>query len=389
MNTEGSLVAVRRLGLVEYEDGLLIQRLIEQERQRGTLPDTLLLLEHPPVITLGRGRRTSQQILCSPERLQELGIDVAETDRGGAATYHGPGQLVAYPILQLRGAERDVHQYLRLLEEVVIRTLVEFGIEAHREVGRTGVWVRGEKIASIGVHLSRWITRHGLALNVTNDLTPFDLIVPCGLSGVRMTSMERVCGRPVSLDQVEEALIAHFGSLFARRPYVKPIDRESVLVILRSVPGNRYLLLKRRAEKGGFWQPVTGFVEAGESPPAAALREVAEETGLKDRYLSLHRLPYTHAFAITPELLADSTLPTPIIVREHTFAAELPDEPTKIKLDPREHTEFELVTYDHALKRVTWAGTRRALKLAEQMLNQLSALKHLDASSRSMFGALP
>lgn len=377
MNNEGSFLAVRRLGLVEYEDGLLIQRLIEQERQRGTLPDTLLLLEHPPVITLGRGAAVSQHILCSPERLQELGIDMVQTDRGGAATYHGPGQLVVYPILQLRGAERDVHRYLRLLEEVVIRTLAEFGIEAHREEGRTGVWVRGEKIASIGVHLSRWITRHGLALNVTNDLTPFDLIVPCGLSGVRMTSMERVCGRPISLDDVEEALIAHFGSLFARRPYVKQIDRESVLVILRSLPGNRYLLLRRRAETGGFWQPVTGFVEAGESPQAAASREVAEETGLKNGCLSLHRLPYMHTFAIAPELLADSTLPPPVIVREHTFAAELQNEPAEIKLDPREHTEFEFVTYDQALKRVTWAGTRRALKLAHQMLNQISASPHL------------
>lgn len=381
MINEDGLLVVRRLGLVEYEDGLLIQRLIEQERQRGTLPDTLLLLEHPPVITLGRGaaQKISQQILCPPEWLQELGIDVVQTDRGGAVTYHGPGQLVVYPILQLRGAERDVHHYLRLLEEVVIRTLAEFGIEAHREAGRTGVWVRGEKIASIGVHLSRWITRHGLALNVTNDLTPFDLIVPCGLSGVRMTSMERVCGQPVSLPDVEEALITHFCSIFNRRPCVKPIDRESVLVILRSSPGNRYLLLKRRPEMGGFWQPVTGFVEPEESPQAAAIREVVEETGLKDGCLSLHRLPYTHSFAIAPELLPDSSRPPLVIVREHTFAAELPGELTEITLDPREHTEFEFVACDHALTRVVWAGTRRALKLAEQMLNQLSLLKRLRA----------
>lgn len=376
---EDGLLAVRRLGLVEYEDGLLIQRLVEQERQRGAVPDTILLLEHPPVITVGRSaaQKASQQILCPLERLRELGIDVVQTDRGGAVTYHGPGQLVAYPILQLRGAERDVHHYLRLLEEVIIRTLADFGIEAHREAGRTGVWVRGEKIASIGVHLSRWITRHGLALNVANDLSLFDLIVPCGLSGVRMTSMERVCGQHVSFDQVESALIGHFGQVFNRRPFVKPFDRESVMVILRSLPDNRYLLFKRRAEAGGFWQPVTGFIEPGESPPAAAIREVAEETGLKDQCPPLHRLPYIHAFAIAPELLPDLSLPQPVIVREHTFAAELPGEPGKIELDPREHTEYEFVPYDQALTRVVWAGTRRALKLAEQTLNQLSVLKRL------------
>lgn len=367
---------VRRLGLVEYEDGLLVQHILEEGRRQDALPDTLVLLEHPPVITLGRGalQKISQQILCSPDILQEFGIDVIPTDRGGAVTYHGPGQLVVYPILQLRGSERDVHGYLRRLEEVVIRTLADFGIQAHREPGRTGVWVRGEKIASIGVHLSRWITRHGLALNVINDLTPFDLIVPCGLSGIRMTSMERVSGRSIPLQEVEDALVAHFGSVFARRPHFVPIDRESVLVILRSSVSNRYLLLKRRVDAGGFWQPVTGFIEPGETPVSAACREVAEETGLDvgSPAVPLLRLPYTHAFAIAPELLEDSARSRLVIVREHTFVATLPDEPSNLLLDIREHTAAEFVSRDEALQRVRWAGTRRAIKLAESTLSQLS-----------------
>jgi lipoyl(octanoyl) transferase len=360
------LLDVRRLGLVEYEDGLLIQNLLQESRRRNILPDTLLFLEHPPVITLGRsfGRDVTKQILCPMNLLQERDIDIVVTDRGGGATYHGPGQLVVYPVIELRGPERDVHRYLRLLEEATIRTLADFGIAAHREPGKTGVWVHGEKIASIGVHLSRWITRHGLALNVSNDLGPFDLIIPCGLTGVRMTSMERVCARHFSLPDVEDAFRAHFATVFGRTPRLVPVEHESVLVILRATSTGRYLLLRRRVEAGGFWQPVTGFIERGETPSEAARREVYEETGLLGS--GLVKLPYTHCFAIDPMLWPQASDAPLIIVQEHTFALGLSDETLPIRLDPQEHTDFRFLSLDEALEQVRWRGTRRALKLAER-----------------------
>jgi lipoyl(octanoyl) transferase len=184
-------LAVRDLGTLPYSDALDLQRRLADERLQGLLADDLLLLvEHPPVVTLGRGTRDSSLPL-DPENLRRRGIEVFEVERGGDVTYHGPGQLVGYPILDLREHREDLHWYLRQLEEALIRALATFGIAAERNAGYTGVWTRGRKIASIGVHAKQWVTWHGFALNVTTDLSPFDLIVPCGIPGVVMTSVER------------------------------------------------------------------------------------------------------------------------------------------------------------------------------------------------------
>ena len=196
---------VRRLGRVHYGEALAIQRRLADERIAGAIPDTLLLLEHPPVVTLGRGTKESSLPL-QPDALRRQGVDVFEIERGGDVTYHGPGQLVGYPILDLQGLKPDLHWYLRQLEEALIQAVSAFGITAERNPGYTGVWTQGRKIASIGIHVRQWVTWHGFALNVTTDLSGFDTIVPCGLSGKRMTSMERLLGRPLPLEDVADAV---------------------------------------------------------------------------------------------------------------------------------------------------------------------------------------
>ena len=170
---------VRRLGLVEYEDGLAAQRLLVEARAAGLVPDTLLLLEHPRVVTLGRGAKP-QNVLWTPEQLRARGFELFETDRGGDVTYHGPGQLVGYPILDLKPDRKDVRKYVASVEEVLIRTAADFGVRAQRVAGRVGIWNAAGKIAAIGVHISRWITSHGFALNVSTDLLDFAAIVPAG-----------------------------------------------------------------------------------------------------------------------------------------------------------------------------------------------------------------
>ncbi len=192
---EARRLAVAHLGLVPYGDALARQRALAEERLAGRLAtDTLLLLEHPPVVTLGRGTRQASLPLA-PELLRRRGIDVFEIERGGDVTYHGPGQLVGYPIFDLGGSglRRDLHWFLRQLEAAVIEALAAFGIAGERRDGYTGVWTAGgtRKIASIGIHVRQWVTWHGFALNVTTDLSPFELIVPCGIPDVVMTSVAR------------------------------------------------------------------------------------------------------------------------------------------------------------------------------------------------------
>jgi lipoyl(octanoyl) transferase len=208
---------IRRLGVVPYADALALQRQLVEERRAGRVPDTLLLLQHPPVITLGvRPEASRANIVATPERLTELGVEVHETGRGGDVTYHGPGQIVGYPILDLRPDRCDVHRYVRDLEEVMIRVSADYGLAATRIAGLTGAWVRGEKIGAIGVRISRWITSHGFAFNVATDLEHFRLIVPCGIGDRGVTSIERATGRRVPLAEAEESVIRHFETVFER-----------------------------------------------------------------------------------------------------------------------------------------------------------------------------
>jgi lipoyl(octanoyl) transferase len=198
---------------VAYPRGLELQASLVAERQAGRIPDQLLLLEHDPVFTLGRNARL-ENVLFPAEALRERGFDVFETGRGGDVTYHGPGQVVGYPILELPYERRDVHRYVRDLEEVMIRVCSDYGLAARRVDGLTGAWLGQEKVGAIGVRIARWVTSHGFALNVANDLSPFDLIVPCGIRGLGVTSIERALGRPVDIEGVMDRLAVQFAAVF-------------------------------------------------------------------------------------------------------------------------------------------------------------------------------
>ena len=220
-------MSVIRLGLIGYQAALDLQRDLVEQRKRGEIPDQLLLLEHPDVITLGvKTRGDRSHVLESQASLAAKGVSLFETGRGGDVTYHGPGQLVGYPIIDLKPDRCDVHRYVRDLEEVLIETVSGFGISAGRVAGLTGIWVGPEndkaKLAAIGVRISRWVTSHGFALNVSTDLSRFGLIVPCGITDKGVTSMEALLGRRVPMDEVADAVERAFAAVFDRRQTTCP-----------------------------------------------------------------------------------------------------------------------------------------------------------------------
>jgi len=205
------------LGLIPYAEAYALQKRIVAARKLGAIEDVLLLCEHPHVITQGRNGKP-EHLLASEHVLLQKGVEFFETSRGGDVTYHGPGQIVAYPILNLGAIRRDVVWYVRMLEEAMIRATAEFGIVAEREAGKTGIWVgeekTSEKLGAIGVHISRWVTSHGLAYNVSTDLRYFDLIVPCGIADRKATSLEKLLGRRIEVKEVEVKLARHLGEVF-------------------------------------------------------------------------------------------------------------------------------------------------------------------------------
>ena len=240
------------LGLVEYGAAWELQRRVAAARKAGAIPDVLLLCEHPHVITLGRSGKISN-LRAPNEMLRRMGVSFFETNRGGDITYHGPGQLVGYPILNLGEIRRDVGWYVRSLEEAMIRATAEFGVASRRVAGRTGVWVGvaagsaaekeveevkeaeeindEKKLAAIGVHLSRWVTSHGFAYNVSTDLRYFDLIVPCGIAGKRATSLEKLLGRRVEMKETAPRIAAHLGGIFGLDP--RACGRDDLDTMLR------------------------------------------------------------------------------------------------------------------------------------------------------------
>jgi lipoyl(octanoyl) transferase len=218
-------ILVVRCGILPYEEARELQLTLQGQRQRDEVPDVLLLLEHPPVYTRGR-RSTPEELPMGREWYEAQGIEVRDTDRGGRVTYHGPGQLVAYPIVSLRPYGDDVHEYVRRLERVMVEALAAHGVEAGVVDGLTGVWTDPtgagrRKIGSIGVHVSRGVTTHGLAVNVSNDLQPFEWIVPCGIEGVAMTSLSRELGAEQDLGAFADTLVARFAEIYGRTPVEK------------------------------------------------------------------------------------------------------------------------------------------------------------------------
>lgn len=344
-----------RLGRVEYGDGLELQRRFQDARRENLVPDTLLLLEHPPVLTLGRAAKEGN-ILLPPEVLAEKGVEVFETDRGGDVTYHGPGQIVGYPLMHLQPGRQDVRKYVRAIEELMIRTVADYGITATRIEKWPGVWVEESrkggprKIAALGVHLSRWYTKHGFALNVRTNLSHFELIVPCGIKEAGVTSMSEELGRDVPVAEVEDRIAHHFRDVFDCDVSLAPEPRRTISVVVRSDSG-KFLLLQRTEERGGFWQPVTGKVEPGESPVEAAQRELREETGFKSEVRSLS---YEHAFSWGSE-------GAPLVLRETAFVARTWGEPTPVLT---EHQAYGWFGRKEAMSKVPYAGLARAIELS-------------------------
>jgi len=246
--------AVRFLGRVAYPDGVRLQETLVRDLTAVAGREALLLLEHPHVVTLGRGADGSHVLLNEMTRAS-LGIGLYETGRGGDVTYHGPGQLVGYPILDLNPDRRDVHRYVRDLEEVLIRAARDFGVEAGRVEGRSGAWVEGRKLAAIGVRVSRWITSHGFALNVSTDLSYFGHIVPCGFSDAGVTSLRELTGRDLSLEEVAGAVTRHFGDVFDR--VMEPGACDELEIFIAPVkgparsPGARVRVLEERVQGAG------------------------------------------------------------------------------------------------------------------------------------------
>ncbi len=330
-----------------------LQQTLVEMRQREEIPDQLLLLEHPPVITLGRGGDATN-LLATPDLLAAHGVRFFETTRGGDITYHGPGQIVGYPILHLGEGNRDVRKYVTKLEEVLIRTVAEYGIVAERAAGKRGIWVGNDKIAAIGVRIARWVTSHGWALNVSTSLEHFRLITPCGLQGTGVTSMERETGRQVSVDEVREVLAAKFAEVFERELVSRAESIRLVKVLVHD--GDRVLLLHRKPERGNFWQPITGTIEDGEAPLDAAHREVREETG---HDAAVRPLDLRQSFMIESQYL-QSRYPSPVIASEIGYETRL-DARLPIRIDEEEHDQWGWFTLAEAYERIRWSDDREAL----------------------------
>ncbi|HEY8712055.1 MAG TPA: lipoyl(octanoyl) transferase LipB [Thermoanaerobaculia bacterium] len=351
---------LHQLHVVTYENGMRLQQKLAEMRQRDEIADQLLLLEHPPVITIGRGGDVAN-LLASPDVLRRERVRYFETTRGGDITYHGPGQIVGYPILHLGEGNRDVRKYMTRLEEVLIRTVGEYGIVATREEGKRGIFVGNDKVAAIGVRIARWVTSHGWALNVNTNLDHFRLITPCGLRGTGVTSIAHQIGHPIDTDEVRQVLASKFAEVFDREIVPRGESIRLVKVVVHD--RDRVLLLHRRKERGDFWQPITGSIEQGEAPLDTARREMVEETGQPGDPVSLG---ITQSFMIESQYLA-SLYPAPIIASEVGFTAAV-SSALPIRLDAGEHDEYGWFTFGEAYERIQWTDDREALEIVESRL---------------------
>jgi len=360
---------LRRLGRVFYPAGLRLQKALAAYVGEAARPDQLVLLEHDPVFTLGRNA-TPADIHMSEDFLATQGVSVHRTDRGGEVTYHGPGQIVAYPICNLRGGREDLGRLVRGLEEAMIRAAADFGVAARRLEGAPGIWVdtpRGpEKLGAIGLHLSKWISTHGLAFNVRPDLDHFRWITPCGFTDKGVCSLASLLGEGApTWDQAADRLLVHLVELLALdlQPTRAPSRSVSALTWRRSSAGPEVLMMLRVPAHGYWWQSVTGMMEPGETPEQTAHRELLEETGLTG---TLRPLDLTHSFWV------DSTIvhfpdPEPRFNTEICYSMEVAPE-AEVRLEPSEHSEYLWCGLEEAHARMQWEGSKAAVQLLKKRL---------------------
>ena len=360
---------LRRFGMVLYPAGLRMQQALAREVGEKDLPDQLIILEHDPVFTLGRNA-TPADIHMSEDFLATQGVSVHRTDRGGEVTYHGPGQIVAYPICNLRGGREDVGRLVRGLEEAMIRTAADFGVVADRLPGAPGIWVdtpRGpEKLGAIGLHLSRWISTHGIAFNVRPNLDHFRWITPCGFTDKGVCSLASLLGDGApTWEEAADFLQGHLIHYLALdlQPVRPPTRSVSALTWRRGVAGPEILMMLRVPEHGFWWQSVTGMMEPGETPEETAHRELQEETGLRG---SLRSLDFAHTFWVDPAILGFPE-GEPRFNTELCFAMEVSRD-AEVVLAPDEHTEYLWCSLDEAHERMRWEGSKAALARLRRVL---------------------
>jgi len=360
---------LRRFGRVFYPAGLRMQKALAEHVSAEDRPDQLVILEHDPVFTLGRNA-TPADIHMSDDFLKAQGVSVHRTDRGGEVTYHGPGQIVAYPICNLRGGREDVGRLVRGLEEAMIRTARDFGVVADRLQGAPGIWVdtpRGpEKLGAIGLHLSRWISTHGIAFNVRPNLDHFRWITPCGFTDKGVCSLASLLGEACpTWEATADRLQAHLVDLLALdlQPARSPSRSVSALTWRRTAAGPEILMMLRVPEHGLWWQSVTGMMEPGETPEQTAHRELAEETGLTG---TLRPLGLSHSFWVDPAIVRFPDA-EPRFNTEVCFSMEVaPD--AQVRLEPLEHSEYLWCGLDQAQERMKWEGSKAAVALLRDAL---------------------
>ena len=366
---------LRRFGRVFYPAGLRMQKALAEYVGEEGRPDQLVILEHDPVFTLGRNA-TPADVHMSEDFLQAQGLSVHHTDRGGEVTCHGPGQIVIYPICNLRGGREDVGRLVRGLEEAMIRTAAEFGVLADRLKGAPGVWVataeyrKGgglEKLGAIGLHLSQWISTHGIAFNVRPNLDHFKWITPCGFTDKGVCSLASLLGEGApTWDEAADRLQHHLIDLLALelQPARAPSRSVSALTWRRSAQGPEILMMLRVPAHGFWWQSVTGMMEADETTEETAHRELMEETGLTGTLRPLH---LSHSFWVDPAIVRFPDA-EPRFNTETCFSMEVAPE-AQVQLEPSEHSEYLWCGPDEAFERMKWEGSKAALLLLRKALD--------------------
>jgi len=339
-----------------------MQRALAEYVRDGDRPDQILLLEHNPVFTLGRGAARTD-IHVTDEFLAKNGVEVHQIDRGGQVTYHGPGQIVVYPICNLRGGRQDVGRLVRGLEQAMINTAGDFGVIADRLEGYPGIWVqteRGlEKLGAIGIHLKRWISTHGIAFNADPHMPHFQWITPCGITDKGVCSLRTLLGDGCpTWDETCSSLVRHLSEILAfdPAPVAEPPQSVSVTTWRRGDNGPEILMMLRCPSEGRWWSSVTGMIESGETSEMAAHREVLEETGLCGNLISMD---FQHTFWLDPSLTGIQSH-EPLFNTENCYQMEVPAD-SRVSLNTAEHSEYRWCTPDEALALMKWESSKAAL----------------------------